>query len=67
MHAAISDCNKSQSGLLNRYVFSNSDGTRHYVVLKLISLVNNLTNDNSEKTEPLIMYNANGHLICLND
>ncbi len=67
MHAVISDCNESQSGLLSGCVFSNIDRTHHHPVLNLISVVNNLANDNSEKTEPLIMYSANGHPTCLND
>lgn len=67
MHAAISDCDKSQSGLFSRYVLSNMNGIRHHPVLKLISLVNNLTNDIGKKTEPLIMYSANNYFIYLND
>ncbi len=67
MHTTISDYNKSQSGLLSGCVFSNIDGMRHHPVLKLISAVNNLANDDGEKTEPLIVYSANGHPICLND
>ena len=67
MHAAISNCNKSQSGLFSRCVFSNINGTLHHSILKLISAINNLVNDNSEKTKPLIVYNANGHPICLNN
>ncbi len=67
MHAAISDCNKSQSGLLSGCVLSDIDGMRQYPVLKLIFTVNNLANDNGEKTKPLIVYSANGHPTCLND
>ncbi len=67
IHAAISECNESQSGLLSGCDFSNIDGTCHHPVSKLISVVNNLANDNSEKTEPLIMYSANSHSTCLND
>ncbi len=67
MHAAISDCNESQSGFLSGCVFSNIDRTRHHPVLKLISAVNKLANDNGEKTELLIVYNTNGHPTYLND
>ena len=67
MHTAISDCNKLQSSLFSRCVFSNIDETRHHPILKLISAVNNLANDNGEETKPLIIYSANGHPICLND
>ncbi len=67
MHAAISDCNKSQLYLLSRCVFSNIDGTRYYPILKLISTMNNLANDNGEKTEPLIVYSTNSHLTYLDD
>ena len=67
IHIAISDCYKSQSGFLSGCVFSNIDGMCHYLVLKLISMVNNLTNDNDKKTKPLIMYNTNSYLKYLND
>ncbi len=67
MHAIISDCNELQSGLLSRYILSNIDETHHRPVLKLIFAVNNLTNDDSEKTEPLTMYSANDHPTYLND
>ncbi len=43
------------------------DGMHHHPVLKLISVLNSLANDNGEKTEPLIVYNANGYPTCLND
>ncbi len=48
MHAAILNYNKLQSGLLSG-VFSNIDGMRHHPVLKFISMVNNLANDNGKK------------------
>ena len=67
IHTAILDCNNLQFSLLCGYVFSNIDGTRHYPVLKLISMVNNLANDDGEKTKLLIVYNANNQLIYLND
>ncbi len=67
IHTAISDCNKLQSGLLSGYVFSDIEGTHHHPILKLISLVNNLANDDGEKTELLIVYSANGYPTCLND
>ena len=34
MHAAILDCNISQSGLLSGCVFSDIDGTYHHPILK---------------------------------
>ena len=40
---------------------------RHHPILKLISAMNNLVNNNNKKTEPLIMYSANDHLMCLNN
>ncbi len=49
IHATISDSNELQSGLHIRFVFSNIDRTRHHPILKLISVVNNLANDNGEK------------------
>ncbi len=67
MHTTISDYNKSQSGLLSECIFSNIDGTHYHPILKLIFMVNNLTNDNGEKTEPLIIYSANSHPTYLND
>ena len=79
MHAAISDswdsgckdgCNESQSQLLSGCVFSDIDGTRHHLVLKLISAVHNLgrsTNDDAEETEPLIVYSSDGRPTCLNN
>ncbi len=67
IHAAISDYNELQSGLLSGCVFSDIDGTRHHPFLKLISAVNNFANDDGEKTESLIVYSANGHPTCLND
>lgn len=39
----------------------------YHLVLKLIFIVNNLTNNNAEKTKPLIVYNTNGHPTCLNN
>ena len=79
IHGAISDfwdfgckdgSNKLQSQLVSRCVFSDIDGTHHHPVLKLISAVHNLgrsTNDDVEKTEPLIVYSSDGHPSCLND
>lgn len=67
MYAAISNYNKLQLDLFNGYVFSDIDRMRHYPILKLIFAINNLANDNGEKTKPLIVYNANDLLICLND
>ena len=67
MYAAILDYNKLQSGFFIGYVFIDIDRMCYYPVLKLTSIVNNFTNDNSRKTESLILYNANGHPICLND
>ena len=67
VHAAILDCNKLQSGLFSRCVFSNIDGTYYHLVLKLISAMNNLANNDCKKTKPVIVYSANGHPTYLND
>ena len=67
MHTAISDYNKLQSSFLSRCVFSNIDRMHHYSILKLISMVNNLANNNGKKTKPLIMYSTNSHPICMNN
>lgn len=39
----------------------------YYPVLKFISTVNRLVNDDAEKAEHLIMYNTNCHPTDLND
>lgn len=40
---------------------------RYYAILKLISTVNNLANDNTKKIRLLIIYNANGYPISLSN
>lgn len=67
MHTTISDCNELESGLSSRCVFSNINRMCHLSILKFISAINNLANDDAEKTELLIMYSINSHPICLND
>lgn len=67
MYVAISDYYKLHSDLLSKYVFNNINGTRHYPILKFISMINKLANDNTEKTKPLIIYSTNGQPIYLND
>ena len=67
IHTAILDSNKSQSDFLSGCIFSNINETYYNPILKLISIVNNLANNNGEKTEHLIMYSANSHPIYLND
>ncbi len=67
MHFVILDCNKLLSDLFSRCVFGDINRMRYHSILKLISVLNNLANDNSEKTKPLIMYSANSHPIYLND
>ncbi len=61
MYVAISDWNKLQSGLFSGCLFTDIDGIHHHPILKLIFAVNNLANNNDEKTKPLIVYSANGH------
>lgn len=39
----------------------------YHPIFKLISTLNNLANNNIEKTKLLIMYNTNGDLISLSD
>lgn len=67
IYIIISNYNKSLSSLLSRYVFSNINGTCHHPVLKLISVLNNFMNNNSEKTKSLIIYSVNDYPIYLND
>lgn len=64
---AVSDCNKLQFGFLSRHVLKNINRTHYHPVLKLISAINNLTNNNAKKMKLLIVYNINGYLIYLND
>lgn len=59
MHTAISDSNKSQSSFFNGYVINNFNKMRHYPILKIISVMHNLTNDNAKAIEPLIIYSVN--------
>lgn len=66
MYTAILDCNKLQSGFFSRYIFGNINKMRYHLILKLISVVNNLANNNVEKTKSMIIYNANSHPIYLN-
>lgn len=67
IYATILYCKKLQSCLFSKCVISNIDGTCHYRILKLISIVHNLTNDNVKVTELLIIYNANDHYTSFND
>ena len=54
MHIIIWDCNKFYLSLFSEYIFNNIDKMHYHPVLKLISLVNNLTNDNAEKLSLLL-------------
>ena len=63
----ISDYNKLQSSFFSGCIFSNINGTCYHHVLILISVINNLTNNNGKKTKLLIVYCTNSHLIYLNN
>lgn len=67
IHTLILDCNELQLGLFSKCVFNNIDKTHYYPVLKLISILHNLINNNIEETKSLIVYDINGHHIYLND
>lgn len=62
LYATISVCNKLQSGLFSRCVFTNIDEIYYHPILKFIFVINNLTNNNDKKTKLLIMYNTNDYL-----
>lgn len=67
MHTAILRYNKLQSDFLGGCVFNNNDEKHYHPVFNLLSVVNKLANDNTMKTEHLIVYSANVHLTYLND
>lgn len=67
IHVAILDCNKSQSSLVSRYIFSNIDRIYNYPVLKLTFTVYNFSNNNTDKSKSLIIYSNNTYPQYLND
>lgn len=67
MYVAILHCNKSESTFFSRCIFSNIDRIHNHPVLKLIFVMYNFPNNNTEETKYLIIYSTNRHPQYLND